>query len=174
MSFKNKLKILNILTWKAQNCICLDLSLSRFICIFKLLGSVLYLIQQKDTKKVSTMKFNNTWAWLRKRWIGHGAFRWVRWEIAWTRKKWSFKKDNFQPSWSRLLFGDKVLADQLLVEHVEEVVKVLLQELIGENLVPKIKNIFSLEIKDLGENLRRSSLKVVKASEAKSNLGLST
>ena len=37
----------------------------------------------------------------------------------------------------RLLFGDKVLANQLLVEHVEEVVKVLLQELIGENLVPK-------------------------------------
>ena len=36
-----------------------------------------------------------------------------------------------------LLFGDKVLANQLLVEHVEEVVKVLLQELIGENLVPK-------------------------------------
>ena len=36
----------------------------------------------------------------------------------------------------RLLFGDKVLANQLLVEHVEEVVKVLLQELIRENLVP--------------------------------------
>ena len=35
-----------------------------------------------------------------------------------------------------LLFGDKVLANQLLVEHVEEVVKVLLQELIRENLVP--------------------------------------
>ena len=38
----------------------------------------------------------------------------------------------------RLLFCDKVLANQLLVEHVEEVVKALLQELVGENLVPEI------------------------------------
>ena len=41
-----------------------------------------------------------------------------------------------------LLFGDKVLANQLFVEHVEEVVKVLLEELIRENLVPAVKQIF--------------------------------
>ena len=71
-----------------------------------------------------------------------------------------------------LLFGDKVLANQLLVEHVEEVVKVLLQKLIGKNLVPEIKNIPQPLKKR--ENLRSSSLKVAKASEATSNLGLST
>ena len=72
----------------------------------------------------------------------------------------------------RLLFGDKVLANQLLVEHVEEVVKVLLQKLIGKNLVPEIKNI-PQPLKKRA-NLRSSSLKVAKASEATSNLGLST
>ena len=71
-----------------------------------------------------------------------------------------------------LLFGDKVLANQLLVEHVEEVFKVLLQKLIGKNLVPEIENIPQPLKKR--ENLRSSSLKVAKASEATSNLGLST
>ena len=71
-----------------------------------------------------------------------------------------------------LLFGDKVLANQLLVEHVEEVFKVLLQKLIGKNLVPEIKNIPQPLMKR--ENLRSSSLKVANASEATSNLGLST
>ena len=71
-----------------------------------------------------------------------------------------------------LLFGDKVLANQLLVEHVEEVFKVLLQKLIGKNLVPEIENIPQTLKKR--ENLRSSSLKVAKASEATSNLGLST
>lgn len=37
----------------------------------------------------------------------------------------------------KLLLRDKVLADELLVEHVEKVVKVLLKELIRENLVPE-------------------------------------
>ena len=44
-----------------------------------------------------------------------------------------------------LLFGDKVLANQLLVEHVEEVFKVLLQELIRENLMPNDKIVGDLE-----------------------------
>ena len=60
-----------------------------------------------------------------------------------------FKERFFQQIHDRLLFGDKVLADQLLVEHIEEVVKVLLQELIRENLVPEIKNIFPLEFEEM-------------------------
>ena len=52
------------------------------------------------------------------------------------------KKSKHLKSRCRLLLRDKVLADELLVEHVEEVVKVLLKELIRENLVPADKQIF--------------------------------
>ena len=52
------------------------------------------------------------------------------------------KKSNHLKSRCRLLLRDKVLADELLVEHVEKVVKVLLKELIRKNLVPKVKQIF--------------------------------
>ena len=52
------------------------------------------------------------------------------------------EKSNHLKSRCRLLLRDKVLADKLLIEHVEEVVKVLLKELIRQNLVPKVKQIF--------------------------------
>ena len=52
------------------------------------------------------------------------------------------EKSNHLKSRCRLLLRDKVFADELLVEHVEEVVKVLLKELIRENLVPADKQIF--------------------------------
>ena len=52
------------------------------------------------------------------------------------------KKSNHLKSRCRLLLRDKVFADKLLVEHVKEVVKVLLKELIRQNLVPKVKQVF--------------------------------